>query len=93
LPIGKLSPLLIYSLIKKSNNRLLICPAGGITEKNIHNIVEICRPRQFHVSGKVKKLSKMKWKNENVHMGSNENDEFSYYIADPFRLKNFFYCM
>lgn len=75
------SPLLA-KLIEKANNRIIIMPGGGITEKNIVKISEITGAREFHSSAKVLKKSPAKIQNQNIKMGSDEVDEYSYYVSN-----------
>lgn len=69
---------LISELVKRVNGSLSIMPGGGITEKNINKISKITGCKEFHVTGRVRKQSKMQYRKDGVYMGGElRMDEYS----------------
>jgi len=82
---------LIAGLIKKANNRIIIMPGGGITEKNISKIIQyLGNVKEIHVSGRVPQESKMTYRNMNCFMGGELHpNEFIVQRVDEGKIKNF----
>jgi copper homeostasis protein len=60
---------LIADLVRKANQRIIIMPGGGITERNIKRIVELSGAQEFHVVGSAFVESRMTYRNTNCFMG------------------------
>jgi copper homeostasis protein len=69
---------LLTNLIQRANDRIIIMPGGGITLKNINKIVQTCKAKEVHVSGRLPVDSPMVYKNSACFMGGAlRNSEFS----------------
>ena len=62
---------LIKQLVEKSAGRIIIMPGCGVRENNISLIEQETGANEFHTSARSIVYSKMKYRNENVPMGSN----------------------
>ncbi len=62
---------LIKQLVEKSAGRIIIMPGCGVRENNISLIEKETGATEFHTSARSIVYSKMKYRNENVPMGSN----------------------
>jgi len=61
---------LLTQLVEKAADRIVIMPGVGVNATNIAQLVETTKAREFHVSSKKRVVSLMRYKNENVFMGS-----------------------
>jgi copper homeostasis protein len=81
---------LLTTLIEKAKERIIIVPGGGITEKNIKKIIQTCKAKEFHVSGRIMHDSLMKYRNTKCYMGGSlRPSEFSLFIVDPLKIQHF----
>ena len=62
---------LIHALIKQAAGRIIIMPGCGVRENNIEQIEAETGAIEFHTSARSILYSQMKYRNENVPMGSN----------------------
>ena len=49
-------------------------PGGGISDKNLLEILETTGAQEFHASARLKKQSNMEFKNEKCKMGSDSSE-------------------
>jgi len=78
----------IANLIKKAAGRIIIMPGSGVSEKNVGDLVQFTGAVEVHSSAKVRKQSKMDYKNDHIVMGDNYGDEYVYEVTDVDRVKN-----
>jgi copper homeostasis protein len=79
---------LITELVKKADDRIIIMPGGGITERNIHKIVHQSGAREVHAAAPAIVESRMKYRNTQCFMGGElRPPEFSLSITDPDRIR------
>lgn len=64
---------LLKKLHEQSDGRIAIMAGCGVNENNIVKIAEATGVREFHFSGRVHVPSSMKYKNESVSMGGDNN--------------------
>jgi copper homeostasis protein len=67
---------MLYSLIQKSDNRIIIMPGSGIRSNNIIDILQTTKATEFHSSARVIKDSEMKHQNKQM------NEELKSVILD-----------
>jgi copper homeostasis protein len=79
---------LISELAKKSRERIIIMPGSGINENNIKKIMKATKCDEFHMSLRKIISSKMKFRNENIKMGSNtDTSEYEIKITSAQRIR------
>ncbi len=78
----------IISLVKSSQDKLLVMPGAGINEENLTQILQHTGAKEFHVSASGSRPSKMKFHKEGVSMGD-DHSEYSIEIADKQRIRKF----
>lgn len=61
---------LLAKLVKQADGRIIIMPGSGVRENNIAIIEAKTGAKEFHTSARSVVHSKMKYRNENVPMGS-----------------------
>lgn len=80
---------LLSELVKIADNRIIIMPGSGINETNFPKIMNHCKAKEYHVSCRTEFESKMKFRRENVKMGSFPNyNEYAYKRNDLQKLKS-----
>jgi copper homeostasis protein len=60
---------LIVELIKQADDRIVIMPGGGITQRNVERIVAEARPREIHFAALEPAASAMRFRRGHVFMG------------------------
>jgi copper homeostasis protein len=79
---------LIANLVREADDRLIIMPGGGITERNIKKIVEESGAKEIHFVAPAYAESRMKYRNPNAFMGGElRPPEFSLTVTDPHRVR------
>jgi len=73
----------ISGLIKQAGDRIIIMPGGGIDDKNISQLRKLTMAKEFHLSARTLKQSKMRYRNEFVIMSSEDVDEYALDVFDP----------
>ena len=61
---------IIASLVRKAGERLSIMPGGGVTEKNLADIIRATGVREIHLSARTGVKSMMAYRNETCSMGT-----------------------
>jgi len=79
---------LIKSLVETAGEVISIMPGAGINEDNVVHILEMTGAKEFHVSASGSRTSKMKFRKEQVQMGSGRS-EYSIDIAEGKRIRKF----
>jgi copper homeostasis protein len=81
---------LITRLVRQAGDRIHILPGGGITEQNVHEILQRSGAREFHVSASAAVESPMVFRNTRCSMGRQfGGPEYSYFSADAGRIQAF----
>jgi len=75
----------IAELVKEVD--CIVMPGGGINEENLEEIQTKSKCVEFHASARIKKDSKMKFRNEGCSMGSN-SEEFSIMVTSTEKVAN-----
>lgn len=78
---------LLGELVKRAGDRLIIMPGGGIREENAAALVKETRAVEYHASMRSATASGMKYRNENVKMGSAAVSEYEWQTVDVNRVK------
>jgi copper homeostasis protein len=60
---------LIVELMQRAENRIVVMPGGGITERNVDRIVAAARPREIHFAAFEPIASGMRFRRSHVFMG------------------------
>ncbi len=79
---------MIKALLEWAEDRIKVMPGGGVSEHNVKEIIEYTGAREFHVSASGTRPSSMKFKQEQVLMGTTDS-EYTVEIADPRRIAKF----
>jgi len=72
----------ISGLIKQADGRIIIMPGGGIDDKNISHLKKMTMANEFHLSARMLKPSRMRYRNEFVIMSSEDTDEYAHDVFD-----------
>ncbi len=81
---------LIADLVRKSGDRIIIMPGGGIHERNFARILEKSGARELHVAALVDVEGPMKFRNSRCFMGGElRPPEFSVTTTDAARVRTF----
>ena len=81
---------LITELVRKSGDRIIIMPGGGIHERNFAGILEKSGARELHVAALVDVEGPMKYRNSRCFMGGElRPPEFSVITTDAARVRTF----
>jgi copper homeostasis protein len=72
----------ISGLIKQADGRIIVMPGGGIDDKNISPLKKMTTANEFHLSARMVKPSRMRYRNEFVIMSSEDTDEYAHDIFD-----------
>jgi copper homeostasis protein len=78
---------LLAELTQQAGDRMIIMPGGGVSETNVAQILRQTNAREFHVSARVKRESRMVFRNEDVSMGSAEGMEYALSFTDSARVR------
>ncbi len=79
---------LLYKLVQKAGNRIIIMPGNGISERNLHKIMEGIGASEYHVYLHEPKASQMTYKPDHIYMGGLlRQPEFSNLYTDSSRMK------
>ncbi|XP_073408898.1 copper homeostasis protein cutC homolog isoform X1 [Dendrobates tinctorius] len=79
---------LIKRLVEQAKGRIIVMPGGGITERNLHRILEGAGVEEFHCSARSTKESLMKYRNNSVTMGAAlSTSEYSIKVADVTKVR------
>lgn len=80
---------LLKDLVAQSEDKIIIMPGGGINERNIGKINAISQAKEYHVSGRSKYESKMKYKKSHVFMGGEVRlEEYTNSFTDASKINN-----
>lgn len=75
---------LIYNLVKRAANRIIIMPGSGINASNITQIALATGASEFHLTGRKAVDSEMIFRAQNILMSTDSNiSEFSRKVVDP----------
>src|SRR4051812_23516853 len=81
---------LLHSLIDAAQDRIIIVPGGGITERNIQKIIKGSNAKEFHVSGRTSRDGPMIFRNSKCPMGGAlRPPEFTVSIVDSSKISSF----
>ena len=81
---------LLASLIEHAQDRIIVVPGGGITERNLQRILRESGAKEFHCSARSSRDSTMVYRNGRVSMGASYGPpEFSIKVADAIRVEQF----
>lgn len=81
------APEMISALIREANDRLIIMPGGGISEKNIALLKEKTGAREFHASLRSRVRSAMSCDPGKINMGTAGSNELEWDETDAERVK------
>jgi copper homeostasis protein len=73
----------ISGLVKQADGRIIIMPGGGIDDKNISQLRKMTMANEFHLSARILRQSKMRYRNEFVIMSSENADEYAIEVLNP----------
>jgi copper homeostasis protein len=79
---------MIADLVEKAAGRIIIMPGSGVNEQNVADLVQFTGAVEVHSSARMRKASKMDFKNDHIIMGDNYGDEYVYEETDVERVKN-----
>lgn len=80
---------LIADLVEKAEDRIIIMPGCGITERNMAKVVEMSKAKEYHVLINTQIESKMKHRSSDVFMGSSvRNPEYLRYVTSRKAINN-----
>jgi copper homeostasis protein len=68
-------------LMEQVGKRAVIMACGGINDKNVQAVVEETAVREIHVGLRTAAASSMRYRNENIAMGSIQGNEYQRYIV------------
>ncbi len=81
---------LLASLVKHAEDKIIVVPGGGITERNLQRILRESGAKEFHCSARSSHESTMVYRNQCVSMGASYGPpEFSIKVADTARVEQF----
>ena len=78
---------LIKNLIETANGRIIIMPGSGIDESNIEEICKKTGAQEFHASLRTSFDSGMIYRNAEINMGINSENDYKRALTDPDRVK------
>ncbi len=76
----------IQQLNNRTRNRIIIMPGGGITEKNVKELLDKTGATEIHASLRSPVRSRMKFRNQNAFMGQSEQNNYEWMETDPARV-------
>ena len=68
-------------LVEHAGEHVIIMACGGINDQNAQTVVEKTAVREIHVALRTAAVSPMRYRNENISMGSIEGNEYQRYIV------------
>jgi copper homeostasis protein len=68
-------------LVEHAGEDVVIMACGGINHQNVQEVVERTAVREIHVALRTPAASPMRYRNENISMGTLEGDEYQRYIV------------
>jgi copper homeostasis protein len=75
-------------LTQQAGQRLSVMPGGGVTPHNVREIVRATGAREIHLSARSSRVSPMRFRNENCHMGDQtRGHEYEIRSADPIQVR------
>ncbi|XP_030058801.1 copper homeostasis protein cutC homolog [Microcaecilia unicolor] len=75
-------------IVEQAKGRIIVMPGGGITERNLHRILEGSGVQEFHCSARSPRDSGMKFRNYCVSMGTSlSTSEYSTKVADVTKVR------
>jgi len=77
---------LIQQLNNRTRNRIIIMPGGGITEKNLKELIKRTEVNEVHASLRLPVKSRMMFRNETASMGKEGEEEYEWMETDPARV-------
>lgn len=77
----------LAKLIRQAGDRISVMPGAGVNTGNIAELIGTTGAKVFHASARQPVDSEMLFRNENLSMGS-EEDEYSYSLTDSTMVKN-----
>jgi copper homeostasis protein len=81
---------MIVTLMKQARGRITIVPGGGISERNLSEILAATGAKEFHVSASATQESAMSFRNPRVAMGrTSGSPEYSFTRASEARVRSF----
>ncbi len=80
---------LISSLAQIAGDKVSIMPGSGINEHNICELIAKTGAKEFHVSAKSARPSKMSFQPENITLGDPRYSEYSRDVADSQRIRKY----
>ena len=81
---------LITDLVRQADDRIIVMPGGGITERNISKIVAQSGVKEIHVVGMVGVESRMTYRNPRCFMGGElRPPEFTRMVTAANRVREF----
>ena len=81
---------LLTRLIEHAQDKIVIVPGGGVTERNLERILKESGAKEFHCSARTSFDSQMVYRNGNVSMGASYGPpEFIIKVANVARIKQF----
>ena len=82
---------LIYQLVQKARERIIIMPGGGITDRNIARLRRETTAKEFHLTARKKITGQMNYQNDRVNMGGELRlPEFELARADANKIASVF---
>jgi copper homeostasis protein len=76
----------LRSLIKLANGRVIIMACGGIDAENVGAVIEKTGVREVHVGLRAPSASPMRYRNENIAMGTVRGNEYQRFIVQEDRV-------
>ena len=75
---------LIRKLVDLAGKRIIIMPGGGLNEENIEEVARITGATEFHLTGRKKTESKMKFLRQGIGLGhpAMADQEYNLRFAD-----------
>lgn len=64
---------ILKKLVEKAGEKIIIMPGGGVNENNVSEIISKCGVKEIHASARVRKESRMKFRNQKTKMSDSKN--------------------
>ncbi|GAB3905676.1 copper homeostasis protein CutC [Mucilaginibacter boryungensis] len=78
----------VKNLLDQANGRISIMPGGGISEKNVADLVHYTGVKEIHSSARALVNSQMEYRNDSIMMGTRYVDEYAIYETSPKVVQN-----
>ncbi|MCX6169486.1 MAG: copper homeostasis protein CutC [Ignavibacteriales bacterium] len=79
---------MLKKLVEKAGDKIIILPGGGINENNVAEIISRCGAKEIHASARVKKESRMKFRNSKTTMSDSKNmPEYETMVTSAARIR------